>query len=394
LVKSRLLFSYIFSILLVLICIETASFFAAGFLQKKGVFYKPVIHASYEDYLLKRDPLLGWPSPADFGNDDERDLSGSRIIPAFPYNANPRSCISLYGDSFTWSAEVDHEYAWSNVLSKLVNCRVANYGVGGYGSDQAYLRFKRNTNDSSDIVFMNHLSENIMRNVNQYQEFLYPGNGLSFKPRFVLDEEGSLDLIPLPEFEASQYKDVVLHPDRYLKHEYFLPGGLSGLTVATFPYTLSVIRGFKHFHVKARLRDEAWYLEFYKKDHPSRGLEVTSAILESFYKDAVERGKVPVTTIIPTGFDLLYFAEHGVWPYQILIDELSLRGIPIFNFGEGIMGYIKNTDPCLLFDNCSGHYNEEGYKILAQVAYDYLLERQLPGKAGIQKPGKEHTAEQ
>ena len=58
------------------------------------------------------------------------------------------------------------------------------------------------------------------------------------------------------------------------------------------------------------------------------------------------------------------------------------------------MGYIKNTDPCLLFDNCSSHFNEEGYKILAQVAYDYLLERKLLVKTGIQKPGKENTAEQ
>ena len=128
--KARLLFFYIFSISLVLICIEMASYFAAGFLHKRGVFYKPVIHASYEDYLSKRDPLLGWPSPVEFGNDDEHDLSGSRIIPAFPYNANRESCISLYGDSFTWSEEVDHEYAWSNVLSTLVDCRVANYGVG------------------------------------------------------------------------------------------------------------------------------------------------------------------------------------------------------------------------------------------------------------------------
>jgi len=389
---TRRSFFYAIMILFTLICVEVVSFLATRLLQGKGVFYKPIISESYEDYLSKEDMLLGWPFPSEFGKDGEYDLNGSRIIPAFPYKTMHQNCISLYGDSFTWSSEVDHKYAWSNVLSTLVNCRVANYGVEGYGSDQAYLRFKKNTNDSSKIVFLNHLSENILRNVNQFRDLLYPDNGLGFKPRFVINEVGSLNLIPLPTFNTSKYTDVVLHPAKYFRNEYFIPGGISGVTVATFPYTISVIKSFKHFKIRARLRDEPWYLDFYKKDHPSRGLEVTSEILASFHKDAIERGKVPVVTIIPTGKDLLYFLEHSVWPYERLISELSLRGISMFNFGEKIMSHINNNDPCVLFDNCFAHYNEEGNKMIAKIAYELLLERQLLGNIGTQdKPNKSNT---
>jgi len=387
--KAKLFFTYVCYISLLLLWIEMASFFVAIFLQRENVFYTPAIYNSYEDYLSIRDEVLGWPSPDGLAKSDEHDSTGSRIIPAFLDSTESQNCISLYGDSHTWSDGVDNRHAWSNILSILVGCRVANYGVGGYGSDQAFLRFRMKTDDSSKIVFLNHLSENILRNVNQFRDLLYNGEGIGFKPRFIIDEKGSLTLIPLPTFSTEQYKDVVLRPAQYFSNEYFLPNGLSGASIASFPYTFSVLRALNHFHVKAKFLGEPWYHDFYKKDHPSMGLEVTTKILASFHDEAIERGKVPVITIIPTGIDVLYLLEHGVWPYQSLIDELSLYGISIFNFGEGIMSHVDNRDPCSLFRSCSGHLNQEGYEILASVAYGFLLKRQLLEKIGIQKKRNE-----
>ena len=37
-----------------------------------------------------------------------------------------------------------------------------------------------------DVVFLNHLSENIIRNVNQFRNLIYPGHEFALKPRFVL----------------------------------------------------------------------------------------------------------------------------------------------------------------------------------------------------------------
>jgi hypothetical protein len=379
--KGTRLFFYAFTLLFVLSFTEIASFLTINFLQTKGVFYNPSISDSFEDYLLKRDNVLGWPSPVEFGGSNY-DSSGSRIVPSFPDKNGHQTCISLYGDSFTWGDEVEHEYAWGNVLSKLVGCRVANYGVSGYGSDQAYIRFTQNINDDAPIVFLNHLSENILRNANQLRDLLYPEGGLGFKPRFVLNEEGALELLPLPTFDSTQYEDIILHPEQYFTNDYFIPGGLSGITSASFPYTISIINGLNNFHVRAELRDEPWYMEFYETGHPSQALETTLEILKAFQSDAIGQGKTPVITVIPTGLDLLYFLEHQAWPYDNLIDELSLRGISAFNFGTEILKSTKNADPCLLFDNCSAHYNEKGYSILAKIAYELLMKRQLLDKIG------------
>ncbi len=177
-------FFFFIVVLLVLSFVETASFFTTGILQPKGFFYKPSIADAfaYAEYLSKRDKLLGWPFPELFGRGEDFDLKGSRIVPSFPDELEAQNCISLYGDSFTWSAEVDNEHAWGNILSSRVNCRVDNYGVGGYGSDQALIRFKQNISDDSSIVFINHLSENILRNVNQFRDLLSSEMGFGFKP--------------------------------------------------------------------------------------------------------------------------------------------------------------------------------------------------------------------
>ncbi len=371
----RLVF-YVLTVFLVVIFAEIASFLAVEFLKTKNAFYVPSPSKSFHDYVSKRDDVLGWPSPDEYGK-GKFDLSGSRVVPAFPDENENESCISLYGDSFTWSDEVAHEYAWGNILSQLLGCRVANYGVIAYGSDQAYLRFLQNTDDNSPIVFLNHFSENVLRNANQFRDLLHPEGGLGFKPRFTLNPQGSLELIPLPKFSSDKYSDVVSRPHKYLKDDYFIPGGSSGITYASFPYTLSIFRSLNNFRIRAELLGEPYYTEFYSEDHPSRSLAITSEILRSFHDNAIKRGRTPILTVIPSGLDLVYYLEKRTWPYENLVMEMSKRNIDIFNFGPGILQQLNNRDPCSLFNNCSSHFNEKGYQLLAELAYELLSERQL-----------------
>ncbi len=79
-----------------------------------------------------------------------------------------------------------------------------------------------------------------------------------------------------------------------------------------------------------------------------------------------------------------FFLKHHGWPYDSLIKELSDRGVFVFNFGPAVMKHIKNNDPCSLYNSCFGHFNKEGYKILANAAYELLRERQLLTNIGIQ----------
>jgi hypothetical protein len=367
------------SLLLLLVMgalIEGLSYGAGRYLTRKGIFYEPQQVEDYARYLRERDPITGWPPPRATA-EQERDETGSRIVPAFPDTRD--ACVSLYGDSFTWGAGVDPEHAWGNVLARLLGCRVANYGVGGFGSDQAYLRFAHNARDTAPVVFLGHLSENILRNANQLRGLLYSGTLYGLKPRFVLGPDGGLELVPLLDPSEAEFRDLVVHPERYLQHEFFLPGGPAGTACLRFPYTLSVLRVFRHFHVIAELRREPWHAAFYAPDHPAQALELTARILEAFDREARARGKVAVLAVIPTGLDLTYRRAHGRWVYQSLVDRVRERGLEVLDVGDAMLERIGERDPCAIFgaEGCSGHFGEEGYEILARVVRDHLEARGL-----------------
>jgi hypothetical protein len=377
--KKKVLFHTIM-IILMLGVIEGTAFLGCLILQSKSVIYRPS-HKAYSKYIASRDARLGWPSPERFGHDGLFDATGSRLIPAFPDPTEYRAWISLYGDSFTWGSEVDNDHAWSNILSEMLRARVSNYGVPGYGTDQAFLRFLHNTGDEAQIVFLNHMSENIRRNINQYRELIEGdggiGGSIGFKPRFIMDGHGQFTLIPLPSFSEIEYPNVVNDPERYLPYEYFIPNGPSGIQKLSFPYTWTVLKCLRNFHIRAKLFGAPLYTEFYAPDHPSQALSITVGILKRFHEETRTRGKIPIITIIPSGQSLLFFREKGYWPYQPLLDELRHQEIEALNFGEGIIRRLGTNDMHALFNNNSAHYKEKGNRILADIAFEHLREKRL-----------------
>lgn len=360
--------------------LEVVAFFAGLYLQDKGVYYAPPEELHYQEYMAQRDPVLGWPSPASFGRDGGRGASGARVDPLFADSLSP--CVSVYGDSYTWSQEVDDASAWSSVLGHTLGCRVANYGVGGYGSDQAYLRYLQNEDDDAPVVVLNHMSGNILRNVSQYWDLLYPAQGKGLKPRFLVDERGELEWLPLPRYTETEYEALVKTPENYLDHDYFVPGGESGVTRLRFPYLVSVLRAFGHYHVQSALAHRPRHEPFYDPEHEAGGLGVTVAILSAFAEHAAKNGRHPVVTVLPTGDDLIAFQAKQRWPYQPLLDSLEARGVSVLNVGAGMATRLDGADPCSLFDDCSAHYNERGYAVVASLMYEHLesLERAPPNE--------------
>lgn len=373
---KRKIIKYCLLVIILVFTAEGISFIAIVYLERKGIIYEPYMPDNYEEYLRRRDPLLGWPYPDRIGK-GELDSSGSRIIPAFP-DPDGETCVSLYGDSFTYGAEVRSEFAWSNVLSKMLNCRVSNFGVKGYGTDRSYLRFKQNDHDRAKIVILGHLSENVVRNVNQLTGLIYPAKGFGLHPRFVLGDNGSLQLIPLLQLSEKDYLSMVYDPGMYLEHEYFIPGGPSGTYRAGFPYSYSVLKAFGNYRFKSRLFGKSYWSEFYSEDHPSHALQITALIIRSFCREAVADDKVPVVVIFPMEFDLNVYKKSKKWDYQNLIDKLYENGTDVINIGDGFIKRIGQKDPCSLFTRChSGHYNEEGNRIVAELIRDYLKEKKL-----------------
>ena len=373
---GRRILMYAVMLAIVFICVEIVSFVAITLIKPLGVFYDPsMVTQNYDKYLEKRDINLGWgPSPSPSAptkaTTEYTTGDGARHDPVFPTDARP--CLSLFGDSFTWSTGVADKDAWGSVLAGKLKCRVANFGVGAYGTDQAFLRF-RSLPANGGVVLLNHLSENILRNVNQYRNLLYPGHEFTFKPRFV-DRDGGIELVPTPQVAAPDIQRFLRDPTLYLAHEYFLPGGPSGVQAIKFPYSLVMVKAiFTSYHIHAKLRGIPRYADFYRPDHSSHGLDVTYGILRSFALEAATRGQIPIVTLIPTCGDLKYFNTTGVFPYNALAKMIAAQNIRYIDFGEGIANRSERSQPEGLYQVCSGHFNEAGNRVLAEIAFKYLI---------------------
>lgn len=361
-------------LLFTLSMLEIVSCVGGRVLRERGTFYQPHSSEGFAAYLAARDPETGWPPP---GQRPDRDPSGSRISVAFPDHTQ-KSCVSIYGDSFAWGDEVDHEHAWGDVLARLMSCRVNNQGVTGYGTDQALVRFRRRTEDRSKIALLGFPNENIQRNVNQFRGLLVPkGSAFGFKPRFKVGAEGKLELLPIiaPD-TVEEHAAMMQAPERYFKDDYFVPGGPGGVSTLSFPYTLSIASLAKHYRIRSAMKRESSYVAFFHPEHASGALQVTAGIAKAFHDEAKERGSWGAFVFIPLIGDMEARKKKGTLVHQPLIDELTRMGVPYLDPTDMFLKHLDGKDPCTLFTKClAGHYNVEGYKLFAESVHALLKEK-------------------
>jgi len=362
---------YFFLFFLILIFFEFFSYLTSKFiLSDIGVLFdKNKITQNYNNYLNIRNTTLGWNTVS---GKDNLDKYGARVDQSSFTNSQP--CIDVYGDSFTYGHD-EEKYAWPSQLSELVNCRVRNFGVGGYGTDQAQMKFLLRNNHSK-IVFLNHFSENIIRNINQFRNFIYPNKNYAFKPRYIIYND-KLKVVPLPKIQKKNINDFLTHPEKYLNNEYFLPNEESGIQQSKFPYTIKVAKSFNHWHLKKKITlNPSRLIDFYSPNHKSQGLKITYEIMNSFYAEAKSQRLKPVLAIFPTCRDLEYFKKYNKYPYENLIELLKENKLRYIDFGPIIINR-RSNDFEKLYDRCGGHFNILGETLISEVFHSYIVDNNL-----------------
>jgi hypothetical protein len=373
------------ALLCLLVSAESASYVGGRILQKKwcmfGVPKPPAdrVETTYEDYLRRRDPEIGWPLPEQYGG-KLLDVYGARPSPAFPDTTPETSRVSLYGDSFTQSASSDED-AWGNVLARLSGWRVSNYGQGGYGTDQAFLRYVRNVADRSAYVVLGHLSEDILRNLTRNRDLLTYEMFYAYKPRFVLGADGALGLVPIPKLSTDEHERFigVKSPPFDLENESFAPGGPAGATLLRFPFTLAFARNFGDFRMRARLSRRPWWAEFYAPGHPLHGLEITAGICRAFVAEAKRRGQRPIVLLLPNKEELVRFRANRETYYRPLADALASNGVDFVDFCPALAAFAEGKDLEQVYDGTQ-HFAAPTDRRLAEFVLEKIrsLERSSP----------------
>jgi hypothetical protein len=109
--------------------------------------------------------------------------------------------IALVGDSYTFGEDVAYEDTWGYLLEKALGSdfEVLNFGVPGYGVDQAYLRYEKDVRKwKPKVVIFSFISHDVERTMTVYTSVNYPEWSMPFsKPRIIL-RDGDLKRLNVP----------------------------------------------------------------------------------------------------------------------------------------------------------------------------------------------------
>lgn len=368
------------AILIVLaVCFEIIAFAVISVVPQfqQFIYRTPMVtQERFDGYMAVRDPLLGWPSKTRLSKDaDER---GARLSPANDaLGPEARACISVYGDSFAYSAEVGPEDAWANVLTTELGCRVNNFGVGGFGADQAVLRLERHLKEGADLgdtLILTLYPDNLNRHMNQWRNLL-TGQPLSFKPAFRLTESGEVVLEPIFDGDYDAFLKLAETPQVYLPAERYVPDapGLRRMKRVGFPYSVAFagilidqVQSFRGFGSSGRANFYNYPAYYDTAEGPSDEKKaIATHIIRRFAALCQEHDKTCAFVITPEPDTVLQRMENGEhdlrgWLQEAATGLVFLDGTDIFTDLDDICAHV--TAP----EACNGHYNAAGYARLAQ----------------------------
>ncbi len=345
------------------------------------LLWDPDLAAAHKQWLAAAgnwDDELGWPSPREAVS-PPRDATGAKANPDFPQGA--KACASVYGNSFVWGDDIPLAQGWVEQLSRKLGCRVANYGVSGYGTDQAYLRFTRMTKDDAPVALLGIFPENVMRNVNQYRQLIgFNQTPLVLKGRYLLDSAGHLAWIQRPRIDEGGYLRLLRDPASVVPHDYMLPDTRDGPVTLGFPYLLTAKRIALMPRLWTRITGSPSWGDFYRADHPSGALALTVAIAEAFVRDAERRGKRTLVVMLPGASSFRARAKYGAPEYQPLLTALAARHVAVFDPAAALLAALGSRSYCTLYvqpAKCNGHFGVAGGAFVADVVMSELRRRGL-----------------
>lgn len=331
------------------------------------------------------DPRLGWsinPSTAnELFRSNADGIRADKEYTKIPEIGKLR--ISAFGDSFTHGDEVHNNETWEAYLNQInSNLEVINFGVGGYGLDQAYLRYQHLGKDyNSHIVLIGILTENIRRHMNNFRPFLKPNTGIPFsKPRFKLTD-GKLDLVENPLNSINDYQRLLNKPRIVLnelgQQDYYFQTRQHRSIFDVLP-SVRLIKIVLDQHRKKFSKNNIFVNGNYNPD--SEAFTLTIKIIEEFYNMVENDGAKPVILVIPRKSDIRTYRKTNKKPYQILIDYLEKKQlayieiIELFNINE----IAKESQRKDLF--VRAHYSPLMNQFVAQYIYHNLKNKGWLGK--------------
>ena len=347
------------------------------------------------------DPELGWVRKPNTSHDETGKFGKTNwTINQFCARTNPNfdnleSNTSCYGDSFTFSRQVNDDETWVHYLSEFTNSNVINFGVGNYGVDQALLRLKREfPKHPTKIVIMGVVPETICRIVSVWKHYYEYGNTFGFKPRFIL-KNNSLNLIEniidsKDKFEKYQnYLEDINRYDFFYKNK-FLKEKIS------FPYCITILKnlrrnfGIINWVQKINQRKKNnfdctdiewntmkiimkinldWRVKLFQDNETC---ELLKQILVEYANYGKKQNFKPVFIFLPQKDDILFIKKNFNFYHNFVNELKKIENLFCIDITKDMIN-IKEIDRMFSDNNeYGGHYSKDGNQKVAELIFNEL----------------------
>lgn len=325
--------------------------------------------------LIRFDAGLGWThAPLRRTTNESVNAAAARGPNEYKL-APPRGVtrVAAFGDSFTFAAEVSNEDAWTRQLElQRPYFEVMNFGVNGYGPDQAYLRYKQHgATYKPKIVLLGLMIENLNRVVSVYRPAYSLRSRIPLvKPRFRLDGEGVLELLPTPVASTQELFDQ-LESGQLLEQldqtDYWVQRATLGFHGS--PLFLSSIARIGYSGVATLERQDA---KRFHADPSSEPFELTREIIRVFQREARAAGVERFVVIIFPHKQSLTDIDAGQTPYwTALVDALVADQIEVLDPTPDLAALGADVGVDGIFNHV--HYSPAGNKVIADAVLRHLF---------------------
>lgn len=328
------------------------------------------------------DSTLGWIYAPGWNSDGDRiNFQGIRALREFTRTPSDTVVrIAAFGDSFVYDTEVSTDKAWTSRFNEYaVGVEILNYGVGGYGTDQSLLRYRREGMDlCPDAVIIGFAPVNVRRTVNVYRRFISVRTGLLTKPRFQL-VDGESKLIPNPIRDRSAWARFIENPAAIKelgRYDQWYESLVYENPLYDWSASVRLVVNL-WIRVKRRWLDPDRIVDRGVLNTSSEAYRIQLALLKRFVAEVTESGRTPVVLMLPDR-DVVSAALDGRPPvYASLTNALTRSGVNVLDAADAFTDAFTKVGTRIGVSSLfmpGGHYSAAGTELLAT----WLIKELLP----------------
>ena len=300
---------------------------------------------------------------------------------------NKRNTISTFGDSYTFCRQVENSKTWQEILSNKRKKFIANYGVGNYGLDQSFLKYKKTLiNKPAKIIIFGFVPETICRIQSCWKYYLEFGNLHGFKP-FCRIRNKKLYFEKNVLKKKSQYENLeriianTRKIDRFYKLKY-------NQYIFKYSYILCFMKNFLlnirifFILIKSSIKKGDFKNSFEKNTFPlimENNIKMSHKLYcENYSKNLLKKLIIKISNnvknnskcyfvIFPQLFDLKLKSRKY---YQNFFEKIKIN-YNIIDLTNNFLSH-KNYKKLFINDKYGGHLNYKGNLLVANILKDQI----------------------